>query len=206
VPVGCYYITSIDKPDIHEQSVRDWINDSIANINYAAGCLFKIRNVNSKWSRAGGTNLDKMAESFACDLVAKGIDTVLLCKHMFDNGALAIEKAFILWQQGGKGFVKAFFNNADFKPTENKIISFDAAALIDYFFTHRIDTITTEPQSEIWISHSLGYSIQLYTPNSFYRDRLTDFIIRQDKVHPKSVWWNMIAEKLGVLKKTTITQ
>jgi hypothetical protein len=125
---------------------------------------------------------------------------------MFDNGALAIEKAFILWQQGGKGFVKAFFNNADFKPTENKIISFDAAALIDYFFTHRIDTITTEPQSEIWISHSLGYSIQLYTPNSFYRDRLTDFIIRQDKVHPKSVWWNMIAEKLGVLKKTTITQ
>jgi hypothetical protein len=201
VPLGCSYVTDIDKLDIHKQSVQDWINDSIANVNYAAGCKFKLKNINNNWSRAGLTNIDKQSEEFACSLIAKGIDTVILCKYIFDNGSLPIEKAFILWLDNGESYVKSFFNNLRHQPTQNKIVSFDSKALINYFFENRIDTVPSKPKSEMWISHSLGYSIQLYIPSYFYRERLTDFIIRQDKIHPKAAWWNMISEKLSMLKE-----
>jgi len=201
VPIGCSYVTDIDKPDIHKQSELDWINDSIANENYAAGCKFKIRNINNNWSRAGLMHIDRQSEEFACDLVAKGIDTVMLCKYIFDNGSLPVERAFVLWLDNGLGYVKSFFNNQKHQPTQNKTSLFDSRTLINYFFINRIDTVTSEPKSEVWISHSLGYSIQLYAPDLFYRERLTDFIIRQDKTHPKAAWWNMISEKLATLKK-----
>lgn len=203
VPIGCGYVTDIDKPDMDQQAQQDWINDSIANVNYAAGCKFKINNVNEHWNRAGLTNLDKESEVFACELTAKGIDTIMLCKHIFDNGSLPIEKAFILWLDNGKGYVKAFFNNSKHQPTNNKIQPFESKELIDHFFTNRIDTVTSEPQTDVTISHSLGYSIQLYTPHIFYRERVTDFAIRQNKTHPKSIWWNMITEKLVPLKAET---
>ena len=47
----------------------------------------------------------------------------------------------------------------------------------------------------------MGYSVQLYTPNYFYRERLRDDIIKQDKTHPKSIWWNLISEKLVNIKQ-----
>jgi hypothetical protein len=201
VPIGCYYVTDVDKPDSHEQSEQDWINDSILNVNYAAGCKFKIRNLNNNWSRAGSMKIDIQSEEFACGLTAKGIDTVMLCKYIFDNGSLPIEKAFILWLENGQGYVKSFFNNSKHQPTENKIIPFNSGELIDHFFSNRLDTVTSEPKAEISISHSLGYSIQLYTPGYFYRERLTDFLIRQNTTHPTAVWWHMISEKLAVLKE-----
>ncbi|ACU60368.1 hypothetical protein [Chitinophaga pinensis] len=201
VPVACSYITSVDLLDSHKQYEQDWINDSINNVNYAAGCKFKIRNVNNSWSRAGLNNIDKQSEDFACSLIKKGIDTIMLCKYIFDNGSLPGEKGFILWIDNGQGYVKSYFNNASHEPTNNKAMSFDSRDLIDYFFINRLDTVTSTPKSEIWISHSLGYSIQLYVPGFFYRERLTDFIIKQDTTHPKSIWWNMISEKLMTLKQ-----
>jgi hypothetical protein len=201
IPVGCYYLTDINKPDDYEQATQHYIQDSINNIKYASGCKFKLKNVNESWSRAGLTNIDKISEIFACNLTSKGIDTVMLCKYIFDNGSLPIEKAFVIWSKNGQGFVKAFFNNPKHKPTENKTISFNTKALIGYFFLNRLDTVTTEPNAEVWISHSLGYSIQLQVPSFFFRQRLTDFLIRQDKTHPKAMWWRMISEKLAALKE-----
>lgn len=200
VPVDCYYLTDAGKPDNVEQMTQDYLADSARNVKYAAGCKFKLRNVDNEWSRAGLMNIDKVSETFACDLSSKGVDTIMLCKYIFDNGALPIEKAFVLWLKNGKGYVKSFFNNSKHKPTENKIIPFDTRPLINYFFFNRLDTVTTNPNPEIWISHSMGYSIQLQVPSLFFRQRLTDFITRQDKTHPKAVWWNMISEKLGTIK------
>jgi|GEM_PF-956463 len=200
-PVGCYYLTDIDKPDSHKESEQEWINDSILNVAYAAGCKFKIRNLDNNWSRAGLMKIDIQSEEFACGLTAKGIDTVMLCKYIFDNGSLPLEKAFILWLENGQGYVKSFFNNSKHQPTENKIIPFNSRELINYFFRKRLDTVTSEPKAEMSISHSLGYSIQLYTPGYFYRERLTDFLIQQNNTHPKAVWWHLISEKLAVLKK-----
>jgi hypothetical protein len=201
VPLGCYYLTDVNKPDDYEQATQHYLKDSLENVKYASGCKFKIRNANDSWSRAGLTNIDKISEIFACDLTSKSIDTVMLCKYIFDNGSLPIEKAFVLWLKNGQGFAKAFFNNPKHQPTENKTISFDTRPLIEYFFLNRLDTVTTEPNSEVWISHSMGYSIQLQVPSLFFRQRLTDFIIGQDKAHPKAIWWNMISEKLAVLKE-----
>jgi hypothetical protein len=200
VPVGCSYVTDCDKLDSHEESSVRYIQDSIHNVTDAAGCKFKLRNVNGNWSRAGITNIDRISASFACDLASKGIDTVMLCKYIFDNGSLPIEKCFILWLDNGQGYIKSFFNNARHLPTEQTTSPFQAKPLIDYFFVNRLDTVTTEPKSESWISHSLGYSIELQTPILFYRQRITDFAIRQDPTHPKSIWWNMIAEKLAPVK------
>ena len=201
VPLGCNYLTDVNQLDAFKQDEQRVIQDSINNILYSNGCKFKLRNVNESWSRAGLMNIDKVSETFACDLTTKGIDTVLLCKYIFDNGSLPIEKAFVLWLDKGHGFAKAFFNNPKHQPTENKIISFNSRLLIDYFFVNKIDTMTSDPKSDMWISHSLGYSLQLYTPNTFFRERLTDFTIRQDKTHPKSIWWNMISEQLATLKE-----
>ncbi len=201
VPIGCYYLTDIDKPDDYEQAAQHYLQDSIENVKYASGCKFKLRNVNDSWSRAGLMNIDKVSEIFACDLTSKGVDTVMLCKYIFDNGSSPIEKAFVLWLENGQGFVKAFFNNSKHQPTENKTISFDTRPLIDFFFSNRLDTVTTEPKAEVWISHSMGYSIQLQVPSLFFRQRLTDIIIRQDKTHPKAIWWNIISEKLATIKE-----
>jgi hypothetical protein len=199
VPVACSYLTDPDKPDSHKAATIHYLQDSLDNIKSASGCKFKLRDVNGNWSRAGLMNIDKVSESFACDLTAKGIDTVMLCKYIFDNGSLPIEKAFVLWLDKGRGYCKAFFNNSKHQPTENKTSSFNTKPLIDYFFLNRLDTVTTAPTSTIHISHSLGYSIQLQAPHLFYRHRITDFLLRQDPTHPKVIWWNMISENLALI-------
>ncbi|HVU58639.1 MAG TPA: hypothetical protein VHD83_26450 [Puia sp.] len=200
VPVGCSYLTDVDKLDSYERLTQHYLQDSLENIKYASGCKFKLRNVNGNWSRAGRMNIDKVSESFACDLVSKGIDTVMLCKYILDNGASPLEKAFVLWLDHGKGYGKAFFSNLKDQPTEKSVVSFDARPLIDYFFLNRLDTVTTEPQAAIYIDHSFGYSVELQVPSLFFRQRLTEFLIRQNKTHPKAAWWNMIAEKLAAIK------
>jgi hypothetical protein len=198
VPIWCHYLTDIDLQDAEEEKTERIIQDSINNVLYANGCKFKSwnENGNRNWSRAGLFNIDKVSEIFACDLISEGIDTVLLCKYIFDNGSSPIEKAFVLWTDKGKGYLKSFFNNPKHIPTENKIVSFEAGSLINHFFENRIDTVTTKPTSDFRMSHDMGYSIQLFTPNSFYRERLRDYLIQQDKAHPKSVWWNLISENL----------
>lgn len=201
VPVDCYYLTDIDMPSNEEEFVQHYLRDSLENVKYASGCKFKIRNLNESWSRAGLMNIDKVSETFACELTSKGIDTVMLCKYIFDNGSLPIEKAFVLWLDKGQGFAKAFFNNAKHQPTENNTVLFDIKPLIDYFILNRLDTVSTEPKAEVLISHSLGYSIQLQASALFFRQRLTDFNIRQDKLHPKAIWWTMISEKLATIKQ-----
>jgi hypothetical protein len=197
VPIGCDYLTDTDLLTPTEEWEQKWVQDSIKNIQDANGCKFKIWHINGSWSRAGLMNIDKVSETFACNLISEGIDTVLLCKHIFDNGSLPIEKAFVLWVDKGKGYLKSFYNNSQHNPTEDEIVLFESESLINYFFDYFIDTVKTKPESDTWISHSMGYSVQLYTPNYFYRERLTDFLINQDKKHIKSIWWNLISEKLG---------
>lgn len=202
VPIACSYLTDANSLDCDEQMAQHYLQDSLENVRYAAGCKFKLRNVNQSWSRAGQTNMDKVSESFACGLASKGIDTVMLYKYISDNGSTSIEKAFVLWLDKGKGYVKAFFNNNRYLPTENKATAFDTKPLIDHFFVHRLDTVTTEPPTKMDISHSMGYSIQLQAPSLFFTERIADYIISRDSTHPKAVWWNMISEKLSAISCT----
>lgn len=200
VPVHCGYLVHANQPDVNEQSQLRWIRDSLENVKYAAGCQFKLWGVNGNWSRTGMTDLDKMGESFACKMASLGIDTVMLCKYMGGNGPTIFEKAFVLWIDNGQGFVKAFFNNSKHQPTENKIVPFDANTLVNHFFVNRIDTVTSEPKTELYESHSMVHSIQLYIPGHFYRKGSEEYLIRRDTKHPKVIWYTMILEKLSVIK------
>jgi hypothetical protein len=201
VPIGCNYLTDINQLDAFENDYQRAIQDSLENVQYSNGCKFKLRNINETWSRAGLANIDIVSENFACDLISKGIDTVLLCKYIFDNGSLPIEKGFIVWLENGQGFVKAYFNNSKHKPRGNKVVEFDSRLLINHFFKNRLDTVKSEPKSDIHLSHSLGYCIQLYTKDLFFRERITDFLIRQDKNHPKSIWWKLVSDNLEKVKE-----
>lgn len=202
VPIACNRITDLDKPTAIEQHKEEMRLDSIEKVNYAGNCKFRFWNINGWESRAGIKNIDRVSEAFACDLTTKGVDTVMLCKYMYDCRSLPEEKAFVLWLDKGQGFVKAFFNTEKHQPTEHKTLAFDSGLLINHFFEHQLDTVTRPLECRWFASHSMGYNIQVYTPYTFFRERIQDFELKQDSTHPKAIWWNMIAQRLeGILKE-----
>ena len=201
VPIDC---TSLTEPHLltdKEETQQYYIQVANENVLYAKGCKFKISNQNRSWSRAGIMNIDRVSEIYACNLISEGIDTVLLAKYIFDNGSLPREKAFVLWIDKGQGYLKAFFNNSQHAPTENEVVLFDTKCLINHFFENRIYAVKKKPKVQRQFSHSMGYSVQLYTPNYFFRERLRDDFLNQDTEHPKIIWWNLISDKLGNIQQ-----
>jgi hypothetical protein len=196
VPIGCGYITTVDHMDENEESEHWRIQDSIRSVKYAAGCEFKTKGLNDCWNRTGVFPIDTMPEIFICNLKSSGIDTLILCKYIYDNGSLPIEKAFVLWIDNGKGYMKAYYNNKNHQPTEKKVQKFEVGPLVQKFFEYKLDTVTTYPKAEYCIDHYMGYSIQLYTPTTFFCDRVVDYLINTDKKHPKSLWWTLVTDGL----------
>lgn len=196
VPIGCKDITDIDRPDEKESWENYYYQDSIKQVEYAAGCEFKMNGINSCWNRAGVAKIDIVSETFACQLLESGIDTVLLCKNMFDNGSSPYEKAGVFWLKDGKSYLKLFFNNSKHEPTQDSIRESEALKLFDFHIENRIDTITTQPNSDMWISHSMGYVMQLYLPNRYYCERIPDYLLSADTKHIKSIWWNMVIKEI----------
>lgn len=198
VPVACYYLIDPAPPagygDVEQFDIED-----PGEPDDSGACSFKLPYVKGRQSRAGSKKIDIISESFACDLVARGIDTVMLCKYIPGKGSSPEEKAFVLWQEGSQGYAKAFFNRAG-GLTANKRAPFDACDLVYYFFQHRLDTVTRRPRQIYMASSFLGYSIQLYTPSSVFRDWLSDFMLWQDPKHPKVKWWMMISKQLGTIR------
>jgi hypothetical protein len=201
VPMGCADLTDADKPDLKEQGLKYYIRDSLRNVSYAAGCSFKMRRVNSVWSATGYDSLDRLSETYACDVAAKGIDTVLLCKH---NGYSLWKKAFVLWMDKGHGYVKAFFNNSNQVPTANDVKEFDVQSLVNFFFANRIDTVKTDPDTKYSVDHAMGYHIELQVPSLFFRKRLNDDVVARDITHVKAAWWRMVSNKLDAIKNESI--
>ena len=204
VGIGCHYLTDTDLLDLTEEWKQKHIQDSIKNALYADGCKFKIRNVNGSWWRAGTTSVDKAAETFACNLILEEIDTILFFRYddiiLRDGSLLKIERAFVLWIDKGKGYLKSFFDNSQHDLVKNEIVSFESESLINFFFENHINTVKTSP-TDTYSPFAISYTVQLYTPNYFYREHLTSVSIRQDKKHIKSIWLNLILEKLGNIKQ-----
>jgi hypothetical protein len=196
VPIGCGYLTTIDRMDENQEHENWRIKDSIRSEKYAAGCEFKTNGINSCWNRAGICAIDTISEIFTCNLKSNGVDTIILCKNIYDDGSSSEEKAYVLWVDNGKGFMKAFYNNNKHAPTEKSVVEFDVLPLVNSFFSLGIDTVNTNPKSSYRKSHSMGYSIQLYTPTIFYCDRLHEYLLKADKKHPKSKWWNQVTRRL----------
>jgi hypothetical protein len=203
VPVGCGYLTDIDKPDNKEEFEKWAYEDSIRSVKYAAGCPFKTSGINDSWNRAGLFGIDIISETFACNLKdSLNADTILLCKYLFDNGSSVYEKAFVFWQKDGQGYMKAFFNNENYKPSENKIAPAEWSDIYNYYYINQIDTVKTDPSPSRWISHSMGYSIQFYSVSSVYfSSRLPDYYWETDTSnHPKTKLWQLVNDKVKDVK------
>ncbi|MFN8776901.1 MAG: hypothetical protein ACK5XV_09050 [Flavobacteriales bacterium] len=204
VPIGCGYLTDTTKLDSDKESEKWAYEDSIRSVKYASGCSFKTSGINDCWNRAGLFKIDIISETFACNLKdSLGVDTILLCKYIFDNGSSPGEKAFLFWQQNGQGYLKAFFNNEKHIPTENKVVPIDWSDIYQYYFTNHIDTVTTDPKPSFWMSHSMGYSIQFYsTTTKYFCSRLQDYYWETDKSnHPKTKLWQLVNDKVKDIKQ-----
>lgn len=163
VPINCSYIVCSECLDVKEadQKIRDDI--------YAYGegdCNFKKYGINDTWNRAGIAEIDKMSESFACELKTKGIDTLMLVKRISDNGSSPYEKEYILWKENGQGYLKIFENNENHIPTQTEPGKFDWDDLIKFYEENNVSFETNKPASII--SHFTNLIVQLYYGTDFY--------------------------------------
>lgn len=203
VPISCGYLTDTNKLDNDKEWEKWAYEDSIGSVKYAAGCSFKTSGINDCWNRPGLFKIDIISETFACNLKdSLDVDTIILCKYIFDNGSTPSEKAFVFWQHNGQGYLKSFFNKEQHSPTENKLISIDWSDIYQYYFTNHIDTITTDPEPSFWMSHSMGYSIQFYSPTTkYFCSRLQNHYWETDKGnHPKTKLWQLVHDKVKDIK------
>jgi len=205
VAISCSYLGRGYQFDTNESSLIYHIADSIQNLAYADGCKFKLLQVNGNWAEAGHLNIDKIAETFACDLVSKGIDTVMLCKYIGGNSPTS--RSFITWETSGNFYLKCFYRDFETDTLkETAIKPFDAAELFNYFFAEKIYELTTDPDYKFVMSHCSGYTIQVYTPDIFYRQSFSDCDIYQGQEHPKAVWWRMVGAKLETIEECGVKQ
>lgn len=163
VPITCSYIVSLESLDVNEAHQKRW--DEI----YAYGegdCNFKKFGFKDIWNRAGIAEIDKISESFACDLKTKGIDTLMLVKRISDNGSSPSEKEYVLWKEKGQGYLKTFENNEKHKPTQTESERFDWDDLIRFYEEKNVSSETKKPESII--SHFTNLIVQLYYGSNYY--------------------------------------
>ena len=163
VPISCSYLTETQNLDVDElfKKREDEINE------YGNGnCNFKKNGLNDIFNRAGIFNIDKISESFSCELKSRGITTIMLVKKISDNGSSADEKAFVLWKDNGKGYMKKFENNIEHNPTQTEIIEYNWDDIITFYESNKVIEEINKPESVI--SHDTNLIVQLYKNEEFY--------------------------------------
>jgi hypothetical protein len=167
VPIKCSYLVSTKSLDVEEAEQKRW--DEITA--YGKGdCNFKKFGINDTWNRAGRAEIDKISESFACELKTKGIDTLMLVKRISDNGSSPYEKEYVLWKENGQGFLKIFENNEKHNPTQTEPEQFDWDDLIKFYEENNVSSETKKPKSII--SHFTNLIVQFYNGSDFYAFRM----------------------------------
>jgi hypothetical protein len=197
VPIQCFYVTDLDKPDAVHYST--W--DSLKNIDYAKGCKFKLTYINGTPGSVGNTAIDSASETLACDLTLRRIDTVMLCRGY--SGISSTSTAFVLWEDKGKGYIKTFFIEKGHHLAERQIERFPLKPILNYFFKNKLDTITRDfnPAIQAEIPDLGGLSIQLQTPNLFFRQFIPELLVRAYQKEPEAIWWKMVSDRLITLIK-----
>lgn len=193
-----FNVSSGQKTIDEDEEYQEWnTKDSIRQIEYAGDCEFKTRNINNCWNRSGSFPIDSLPEIFSCKLKEKGVDTIILCKFITDFGGITkYEKAFVLWIENGTGYIKEYYFNESFVLKQSKNREFDVKYLVDKFFELRIQQIKSIPDTFAEFSHSIGYCMQVMTPDIFYCERIPTNKVDYDSLHPKSVWWKLVEEKI----------
>jgi hypothetical protein len=189
VPIKCSYIVSPESLDVNQAHQKRW--DEI----YAYGegdCNFKKFGINDTWNRAGITEIDRMSESFACELKTKGIDTLMLVKRISDNGSSPYEKEYVLWKENGQGYLKTFENNEKHNPTQTEPKKFDWDDLINFYEERNVSSETKQPESII--SHFTNLIVQFYNGSNFYAFGM-QLVCKEEDEKLKSVQFIRLIDK-----------
>ncbi len=201
VVIGCGFIIEKDSLSYGEHVRIVELRDSIKNAIYSQGCPFKTSYFQKSYFEAGKHEIDKLSETFACDLIAKGIDTILLIKSFYNNHGLGNSKyTAVLWLDNSMGKLK-IFERKDNKIIHSKVEEINLSEILNYFFKTDIPEIKTNPAPNTWISTDLTFFIQLKLKDNYYIESLSNSEMTGDKVHEKSIWWTMITELVNEHRK-----
>ncbi len=163
VPIKCSYLVNTKSLDVKEAEQKRWEEITA----YGKGdCNFKKFGINETWNRAGIAEIDRISESFACELKTKGIDTLMLVKKISDRSSSPYEKQYVLWKEKGEGYIKIFKNNEKHKPTETETEKFNWNDLISFYEQKSVSLEKTKPESII--SHYTNLIVQFYNGTEYY--------------------------------------
>jgi len=196
VPIGCGYLTTVEGMDKNEE-IENWrLQEFLKNQKYANGCSFKTSYYNNGYFKAGAFDIDSIAETYACELISKGTDTILVIKYFFDNHGIT-NSLFesILWIEDEKGYSKVFENTENII-IEHEIDTINFKKIENYFFDNEIYSIDTKPQTKTLVIHDFTYFIQFKFDKIFYTEFITETELKEDPSHKKSIWWSMIIESI----------
>lgn len=197
VPIGCGYITDIDKMTSDEEWEYHFIQDSIRNSIYANGCLFKLSYGLGNRYQGGSFKIDSLAESYACDLLEQGIDTILMMKSFNNNHGLGKSNMqMIAWRDNASDYIKFFscLTNGEINNHPYKEI---ATEKINYFFNTKIATNNSSPESIIRVSHPNVYNVYFVYGDKIYTEYLTYREIKNDTEHVKTRWWTKLLNEIN---------
>lgn len=197
VPISCRYVVKKNELDIKEESGENWKLDSLKNLKYADGCIFKADGRNGGcWARQDYAEIDIAAEDFSCNLIHEGVDTVLLAKYLSGNGVSQLEHACVFWMNDGQAHFKRIDVDKHLNAIPSEEITVESTKVFDFFFENKIDTVTTDPIRKLYISHEHGYLVQLYTPENFFCQKLTGTHLSGDPTHIKAEWWSLMMSEI----------
>lgn len=166
-------------------------------------CEFKTNQNKKCWTRVGVYPIDSIAEEFACHLMEKEFTNILVAKYIGDNGAFENESAFVLWIESNKEYVKEFYTTNSLDVLEKPKSELNWKSLRMIFDSKRLDTIISKPESEIMISHDIGFAVQYFSPKNFFCERLQDTQWQSaiDETHPKVIFWKELTDLLQPITK-----
>jgi hypothetical protein len=106
---------------------------------------------------------DSIDHSFLEKLKLQGVDTIITAIYDFDNGRVEHSKHNVLWKRNGVSWLRTF-NGCDVVSgdTTRKVNMDEILAYID---TAKFKGIEEPIETEVLISHNMGYFISISLPN-----------------------------------------
>ena len=193
VAIGCGYIVDVDSLSLGEFNQLRAQNESLANEDYANGCGFKTSFFKGGLYEAGVFSIDKMAETFACQLLEDQVDTILLFKVFYEeNHKLGFsEYEAVIWRENDVSTIKLFQQiEEDLGLPEAAII--DLSAFFTYFEENNLGLKESRPIALGGMSSQLIYSIQYMRGDKFYTDSFSEFEVQNDPSNRTSIWVAML--------------
>ena len=137
-------------------------------------------------------NFDYAARRVVTGLDSSGVDTILTAYYHYDNGIGTRATKLILWQEGGECFAQALCIRKKGRYKEIGPEKLSSDSIFEFFFSHRVDTVTSHPRVDYWLSHNYGYSIDFKYGTGKYTAYLRDENRAAHPTHPKSQWIALI--------------